>query len=56
MASLKLVKVPTTDGQTALVLIHAATEVGNIGLTCSGSLVVGRSVGAVVGRVGDGLS
>ena len=56
MASLELVKVPTADGQTALVLIHAATEVGDIGLASSGSLVAGRSVGAVVGRVGDSLS
>lgn len=56
LASLELVEVPTANGQTALVLIHAATEVGDISLASSGSLVVGGSVSAVVGRVGDSLS
>lgn len=41
MAGLELVEVPTADGQTALVLVHAAAEVGNIGLAGSGGLVVG---------------
>ena len=55
MAGLELVEVPTADGQTALVLVHAAAEVGNIGLAGSGGLVVGRSVSAVVGRIGKRL-
>lgn len=53
LAGLELVEVPAANGQAALVLVHAAAEVGNVGLAGLGSLVVGRSVGAVVGRVGD---
>ena len=52
LASLELVKVPSTDGQRALVLIHAPSEVGHIGLASSWSLVVlALSVGVVVGHL-----
>ena len=56
LASLELVKVPATDGQVALVLVHAAAEVVDVGLADLGGLVAGRGVGAVVCRVGGSLA
>lgn len=40
LASLELVKVPTADGQRTLVLIHAAAEVGDVGLASPWGLVL----------------
>lgn len=51
LARLELVKVPTADSQRALVLIHASSEVGNVGLASPWALVVlGLSIGVVVSQ------
>jgi hypothetical protein len=55
LAGLELIEVPAANVQTALILIHAATEVGDVRLAGSGSLVAVGCVGAVVCRVGHGL-
>lgn len=49
LASLELVKVPAADGETALVLVHALAEVGDVGLTGARGLV--RGVGVRVLRL-----
>ena len=41
LASLELIKVPSTDSQRALVLIHASSEVVDIGLASSWLTVAG---------------
>jgi len=52
LASLELVKVPTADSQRALVLVHAPSEVANIGLASPWALVVlSLRVGVVVSHL-----
>ena len=48
LARLELVKVPAADGKVALVLVHAAPEVGDILCAHAGSLVVGVHGGLAV--------
>ena len=51
-----MVKVPSTDGQAALVIVHALAEVSNIGLARAG-LGLLAEVGLLVlgGEIGGGL-
>jgi len=41
LASLELIKVPSTDSQITPVGVHAVAEVSDIGLASSGRLVLG---------------
>ena len=55
LARLELVKVPTADGQVALVLVHAAPEVGDVLRAHAGSLVLGVHGGLAVLGLGERL-
>jgi hypothetical protein len=49
LARLELVKVPAADSKVALVLVHAAPEVGHVLRADAGSLVLGVHGGLAVG-------
>lgn len=55
LARLELVKVPAADGKVALVLVHAAPEVGNVLCANARGLVLGVHGGLAVLGLGDGL-
>ena len=55
LARLELVKVPAADGKVALVLVHAAPEVGDILCANAGSLVLGVYGGLAVLGLGKRL-
>lgn len=55
LARLELVKVPTADGQVALVLVHAAPEVADVLCANTGSLVLRVHGGLAVLGLGKRL-
>ena len=55
LARLELVKVPTADGQVALVLVHTAPEVADVLCAHAGSLVLGVHGGLAVLGLGERL-
>jgi hypothetical protein len=55
LARLELVKVPAADGEVALVLVHAAPEVGDVLCANAGGLVLGVHGGLAVLVLGERL-
>jgi hypothetical protein len=55
LARLELVKVPAADGEVALVLVHAAPEVGDVLSANAGGLVLGVHHGLAVLVLGQRL-